>query len=66
MLTAKLKARIKLYRTADRTRAKANRRRSDAAETAGGNAEAVQERNRALPHASEFTFPNEEQSLPSD
>jgi hypothetical protein len=66
MLTEKLKARIKLYRADDRARAKARRRRSDATEAIGGNRERVQERNRALPPANQFTFPNEEKILPTE
>ncbi len=60
MLNEKQKARIKLYSVAERNRVKAERRRADLAETLRGNAELVQERNRALPHASEFVFPDRE------
>ncbi len=66
MLNEDQKKRIKLYSPAERDRLKADRRRADAAEVARGHAEIVQERNRALPHASQFIFPHSEAMLPSE
>ena len=61
-----LKRRIKLYSPAEHDRLKAERRRSDAAEVAQGKSDEVQERNRALPHASLFRFEDEEKPLPTE
>ena len=66
MLTDDLKRRIRLYSPAERDRLKAERRGADAAEVAQGNAEEVQERNRALPHASLFKFEEGEEQLPTE
>ena len=66
MLNAEQKKRIKLYSVAERNRAKADRRRADSAEAARGNAQIVQERNRVLPHASQFVFPDREAAPPSE
>jgi len=66
MLKEEQKKRIRLYSVAERNRIKAARRRADAAQVARGNAEIVQERNRALPHASQFVFPDREELLPSE
>jgi hypothetical protein len=60
MLNEEQKKRIKLYSAAERNRVKAGRRGVDSAEAARGHAEIVQERNRALPHASHFIFPDQE------
>jgi hypothetical protein len=60
------KRRIRLYSPRERSRLKAERRRADAAEVARGRAEELQERNRALPHASEFEFPEREEALPME
>ncbi len=64
MLNKDQKRRIKLYCPQERSRLKAAQRRVDAADSARGMAEEVQERNRALPPASQFTFPDEEKALP--
>lgn len=66
MLTEAQKRRIKIYSPRERSRVKANRRRADAAEVALGKIEEVQERNRALPPASEFVFPKVEEALPME
>jgi hypothetical protein len=66
MISENQKKRIKLYSPVERDRIKAGRRLADAAEAARGHAEIVQERNRALPHASQFVFPDREESLPSE
>jgi hypothetical protein len=66
MLKEEQKRRIKLYSVADRNRLKAARRRADAAEAARGRADIVQERNRALPHASQLVFPDREAVIPSE
>jgi hypothetical protein len=62
MLNEEQKRRIKLYSAVERNRIKADRRRADSAEAAlgRGHAEMVQERNRALPHASQFVFSDRE------
>jgi hypothetical protein len=66
MLDAEQKRRIKLYSAGERNRIKAGRRRSDAVDAARGHADIVQERNRALPHASQCVFPDQEAWLPSE
>jgi len=66
MLKEEQKRRIKLYSVAERNRLKAARRRADAAEAARGHADIVQERNRALPHASQLVFPDREAVIPSE
>lgn len=66
MLTDDLKRRIRLYSPAEHDKLKAERRRVDAAEVAQGKAEEVQERNRALPHASLFKFEEGEEQLPTE
>jgi hypothetical protein len=66
MLNEKQKKRIKLYSASHRSRIKASQRRADAAESAGGNAAIVQERNRALPPASQMMFIDQEESLPTE
>jgi hypothetical protein len=66
MLSEAQKRRIKLYSPRERSRIKAERRRADAAEVARGGVEAVQERNRALPPAKEFVFPEREEALPTE
>lgn len=66
MLTQAQKQRIKLYSPAERSRSKAERRRADAKEVAQGHAEEVQERNRALPPAWRFVFPEREEALPME
>jgi hypothetical protein len=66
MLNEAQKRRIKIYSVSERNRLKADRRLADAAEAARGKAEIVQERNRALPHASRFVFPDREEQLPSE
>jgi hypothetical protein len=66
MLNEALKKRIRLYSTKERSLFKAERRRADAAEAALGNAEHVQERNRALPPASQFVFSDREKMMPTE
>ena len=66
MLNEALKKRIRLYSIKERSLFKAERRRADAAEAALGNAEHVQERNRALPPASQFVFSDQEKILPTE
>lgn len=66
MISEAQKRRIRLYSPTARSRTKAARRRADAAEVAGGRAEELQERNRALPHATEFEFPDREEALPME
>jgi hypothetical protein len=66
MISEEQKRRIKLYSIDERNRIKAGRRRADAAEAAHGRAELAQERNRALPHASQFVFPDREERLPTE
>jgi hypothetical protein len=66
MLNEEQKRRIKLYSAGERNRIKAGRRLADSAEAARGHAEIVQERNRALPHASQFVFPDREAWIPSE
>jgi hypothetical protein len=63
MISEEQKRRIRLYM--DRSRFKAACRRADAAEAALGRIEEIQERNRALPHASQFEFQKEE-ALPKE
>jgi hypothetical protein len=60
-LSAELKKRIRLYSVSAANQLKARQRRMDAAEAARGNADSVQERNRALPHASQFLFHDQAQ-----
>ena len=64
MISKEQKRRIRTYSPAERSRYKAVRRRADAAESGQGRAEEVQERNRALPHASQFKFQEGEEPLP--
>ncbi len=64
MIDEEQKKRIGLYSPQERSRTKASRRRQDAAEIARGGAEIVQEKNRGLPHASEFLFPDREPLVP--
>jgi hypothetical protein len=66
MLNEALKKRIRLYSPKERSLLKAERRRTDAAETALGNAAHVQERNRALPPASQFVFSDREKIMPTE
>ena len=66
MLSAELKKRIKIYSVNDRNRRKADQRHADAAEVARGHAAGVQERNRALPHASLMVFEDQEELLPTE
>jgi hypothetical protein len=66
MLDEIQKKRIRLYSTSRRSQFKAKRRRADAAEAARGNAALVQERNRALPPASQFVFSDREEILPTE
>jgi hypothetical protein len=66
MLDETLKKRIRLYSAKERSQFKAERRRADAAEAARGHAEHVQERNRALPPASQFVFSDHEDILPTE
>jgi hypothetical protein len=66
MISEAQKRRIRLYSPSERSRLKAEHRRADAAEVACGRAEEVQERNRALPHASEFAFSEREEALPME
>ena len=66
MLNEALKKKIGLYSAIKRSQFKAGRRRADAAEAARGNAELVQERNRALPPASQFVFSDHEDILPTE
>lgn len=66
MISEAQKRRIRLYSPRERSRLKAERRRADAAEVARGRAEELQERNRALPRASEFEFPERENALPME
>ena len=66
MVNETLKKRIKLYSVSDHNRMKADQRRADAAEVAGGNAAGVQERNRALPRASKMVFEEKEELLPTE
>ena len=66
MLNEALKKRIRLYSIKERSLFKAERRRADAAEAALGNAEHVQERNWALPPASQFVFSDHEDILPKE
>jgi hypothetical protein len=66
MLKEERKKRIKLYSVIGRNRVKAEHRRDDAAEVACGNAGMLQERNRALPHASKMEFFEQEELLPTE
>jgi hypothetical protein len=66
MITEEQKRRIGLYSPKDRSRFKAACRRADAAEVALGRAQELQERNRALPHASQFEFQEGEEALPTE
>ena len=66
MLNEALKKKIRLYSTIKRSQFKAEQRRADAAEAARGHAEQVQERNRALPPASQFVFSDHEDILPTE
>jgi hypothetical protein len=66
MINEAQKRRIRLYDPKERSRVKAERRRADAAEAAGGRAEELQVRNRALPHATEFEFSEREDALPME
>jgi hypothetical protein len=66
MLNEALKKRIRLYSVRSRSQFKAERRRADIAETARGRTEQVQERNRALPPASQFVFSDHEDILPTE
>jgi hypothetical protein len=66
MLDEALKKKIRFYSPKERSLLKAERRRADAAEVARGNAEQVQERNRALPPASQFVFSEQEKDLPTE
>jgi len=66
MLSEALKKRIRLYSTLERSQFKAERRRADAVEAARGKAEQVQDRNRALPPASQFVFSDREDTLPTE
>jgi hypothetical protein len=66
MLNEALKKRIRLYSARERSQFKAERRRADAAEAARGDAEQVQDRNRALPPASQFVFSDHEEILPTE
>ena len=66
MLDEEQKKRIRLYSPTERSQLKAKRRRADAAEAACGKAEVVQERNRALPHASQFVFSDRGELLPTE
>jgi len=66
MLTEHQKKSICLYSVLEHNRKKAERRIADATEVAAGNAKAVQERNRALPHASLFVFDDTEKALPTE
>lgn len=66
MISETQKRRIRLYSPKEHSRLKAEYRRADAAQVARGQAEAVQERNRALPHAEEFEFLEREEALPME
>jgi hypothetical protein len=66
VLNEEQKWRIQLYSPGERNRIKARHRRADSMEAARGNAEIVQERNRALSHASQFVFPDREELVPSE
>jgi hypothetical protein len=66
MISEAQKRRIRLYSPKEHSRLKAERRRADAEEVARGRAEDVQERNRALPHATELEFPEREEALPME
>ena len=66
MLSTEQKKRIRLYSPSERSRLKAERRRADATEVACGRAAEVQERNRALPHASQIVFSDREEPLPTE
>jgi hypothetical protein len=66
MLSEAQKRRIKLYSPRERSRLKAERRRADAAEVARGRAKEVQEKNRAVPPAMDFEFPEREDALPME
>ena len=66
MLKEEIKKRIRIYSPSERARVKARCRRADAVEVARGNASDVQEKNRALPHASEVDLPELERELPSE
>ena len=66
MLNETLKKRIRLYSAGERSRSKSERRRADAAEAARGHTEQVQERNRALPPASQFVLSDHEDILPME
>jgi hypothetical protein len=66
MISEAQKHRIKLYSPKEHSRLKAERRRADAEEAARGRSEEVQERNRALPHATELEFPETDEALPME
>lgn len=66
MINEKLKKRIQLYSTSEHDRFKVARRRLDSADVNRGNAVIVQERNRALPHASQMTTQDREELLPTE
>ena len=66
MLDETQKKRIRLYSPKQRGQFKAERRRADAAEAAHGKAEHIQERNRALPPASQFIFSDREEIIPTE
>ena len=66
MLSEDTKKRIRIYSPSERKRVKAQRRRADATEAAGGGASRGQERNRALPHASQMVLPDVEHELPTE
>lgn len=66
MISEAQKHRIRLYSPKERSRLKAEHRRADAAQVARGRAEEVQERNRGLPLAEEFEFPEREEALPME
>jgi hypothetical protein len=66
MISETQKRRIRLYSPRERSQLKAQKRRADAAEAARGLAQELQEKNRALPQASEFEFPEREEALPME
>jgi hypothetical protein len=66
MIDEEQKRRIRLYSPRQRSQMKAERRRADAADVARGDAEGVQERNRALPPAAQFEFTDLEELTPTE
>lgn len=64
MLNKVIKGRIRLYSPKENDCCKAQRRRADADEVARGNATVLQQKNRALPHASQMVLCDLERELP--